>query len=436
MNNPLLENRPLPAFDTIQAEHMVPALKQTLQQNEKAVAVLLKAQPLQSTWDSLMLPLDQLDNRLDHVWSPIRHLNSVMDSQATREAYDRCLAEITDYQTRMAQNRELFDAIRGVRDNAEQQQLNHAQIKALDDAITDFELNGVALDGTDKIRFVEIQQRLSALQSAFEKNLLDATQSWTHHIQSEQELAGLPESARAMAKQAAEQKGLQGWLLTLQAPSYIATMTYADDRRLREKVYTAYNTRASDQGPDAGRWDNSELIEQIMALRHERAQLLGFENYAEQSLSIKMAESPQRALDFLLELAAKAKPKAEQELAELRDFAGQSLNGEVLQAWDLAYYSEKLRQERYAISQEALKPWFPAEQVLKGLFAIVQRLFGMSITPVEAAARWHPVTITETRAAASISIYTHGRISAAAPGWMNTAAVSGVRMSCNSPLHF
>ena len=390
MANPLLGKNELPVFDQIQAEHMLPALTQKLEENKKALHVLLKAQAEQPNWISLMLPLDELDNRLDRIWSPIRHLNSVMDSPATRGAYDQCLEAITDYQTGIGQNAELFEAISKIRVAAKSLNLDDAQIKALDDALLGFKLNGVALSDAKKEQFKTIQQKLSALSSAFEKNVLDATLGWSYTADTEEALKGLPESALNMAKQAATQAEQSGWMLTLQAPSYIAAMSYLDDRSLREKLYKAYQTRASDQGSDAGRWDNSENIEQILRLRYERAQLLGFANYAEQSLATKMAESSQEVLDFLNELAVKAKPQAEQELSELKEFSQDFLNkDEKLANWDAPYFAEKLRQQRYAISQEELKPWFPAEQVIQGLFTVVQRLFGLQVKPLSSVAVWH-----------------------------------------------
>lgn len=390
MTNPLLSDATLPVFDQIKSKHMLPALQDILGENAKALKVLLKAQPKQPDWLSLMQPLDQLDNRLDRVWSPIRHLNSVMDSPETREAYDHCLEALTEYQTDLGQNQELFSSLSKVYESASALKLDSAQKKALQDALLGFRLNGVALSDNDKKQFKALQQELNATQSAFEKNLLDATLGWAFSVNSDSKLQGLPESARQMAKQAAEQAGQKGWSLTLQAPSYIAAMTYLDDRSIREQIYTAYQTRASDQGPDAGRWDNSEHIERIMRLRYERAQLLGFSNYAEQSLTTKMAENPQHVLEFLRELAAKAKPKAMQEFDELKDFANSQLKAEeTFSSWDSAYFSEKLRQQRYAISQEELKPWFPAEHVLNGLFNIVNQLFGIKVKAVDSAPVWH-----------------------------------------------
>ena len=389
MTNPLLEQTELPAFDKIRAEHMSPAISQILQGNRNELAMLLLQQPDQPDWHSLLTPLDELDNKLDLAWSPIRHLNAVMDSPETRIEYDKCLAMITEYHTELGQNYALYKFIKKVRSSANKLELDSAQIKALDDALLGFKLNGVTLKTKDKNRFKVIQQELSSLNSAFEKNLLDATLAWNQLFDSKEDLAGLPDSALSMAEQAAKETGKEGWLLTLHAPAYIAAISYADDRSLRQNIYTAYNTRASDQGPHANQWDNSENIEKILRLRHEGARLLGYKNYAEQSLASKMADSPRQVLDFLNELTAKALPAAREELEELKAFAADDLEGEELQSWDVAYYSEKLRQQRYAISQEELKPWFPVERVLEGLFGTVERLFAVTVRRQDTDARWH-----------------------------------------------
>jgi oligopeptidase A len=390
MNNPLLQKSDLPAFDKIQPADMLPALTRTLTDNRADLAALSLQQTGRLDWQNLMQPLDELDNRLEHVWAPVRHLNAVMDNPETRTAYDECLALITDYHTELGQNYALYELISNLRASAENLRLEPAQCKLLDDMLLGFKQNGVTLAAKEKARFKAIQQELSALSSSFEKNLLDATMAWHFQLDSIDSLKGLPESALSMAAQAAQQIDKQGWVLTLQAPAYISVVTYAEDRTLRQKIYTAYNTRASDQGPHAGQWDNSENIEKILCLRHEGARLLGYQNYAEQSLAGKMAETPGQVLQFLHELSDKALPAARNELAELKDFATAELQGEPLQSWDIAYFSEKLRQQRYAISQEELKPWFPAETVLQGLFKTVGRLFGISVRRIETEACWHP----------------------------------------------
>lgn len=387
MTNPLLENGELPPFSRIQPGHMEPALTGVLAENRQAIDALLRAR-IRPAWDTLVGPLEELDDRIDHVWSPIRHLNSVLDTPETRAAHDRCLAAVTDYYTALAQNADLYDALRRLAEAGEA--LDAAQRKLLDDQLREFELGGVALPAGPKQRFKAIQQELSELSSTFEKNLLDGTLAWSRPLETDAERAGLPESALDMARQAARDAGSDGYLLTLQHPSYVAAMTYAADRALRREVYTAYQTRASDQGPHAGHRDNTPIIERIMSLRHEAARLLDYKNYAELSLATKMADSPDQVTDFLRDMAAKALPRAREEFAELQDYAAADLSGEPLMPWDVAYYSEKLRNERYAVSQEAIKPWFPANRVLNGLFDIVGSLFGIRVTALDTDEVWHP----------------------------------------------
>lgn len=275
------------------------------------------------------------------------------------------------------------------------------------------------------MRFKEISQQLSKLGSQFEENLLDATNAWSKLITDAQELAGLPESALGLARQTAEARGeQQGWMLTLEFPSYLPVMTYADNRELRRELYWAFSTRASDQGPHAGQWDNSETIEHILRLRHEQAQLLGFDNYAERSLAKKMAESSEQVMNFLEDLTSRSHLQARAELDELRSFAAEQYQADQIEAWDIAYYSEKLRQQRYDITQEELKPYFPENRVLQGMFAVVNRLYGIKISETEGVDSWHPdvrflksATALEHCAVSSIWISTRARKSVVAPGW-------------------
>ena len=389
MDNPLLEHPQLPAFSRIRPEHVEPAIDVLLQHNRDAIQARLDAGgPF--TWENFVEPLEALDDRLSQAWSPVSHMNSVVNSDALRDAYNACLPKLSDYATEMGQNEALFHAWRAVGDAADRLQLDTAQRKVLDNALRDFRLSGVALPAAQQARFKEIQQRLSQLTSKYEENILDATNAWTKLIKDESALKGLPDSARAMAAQAASERDQSGWLLTLEFPSYHADMTYADDRALRQAVYTAFATRASDQGPDAGKWDNSALMEEILALRHELAQLLEFANYAERSLATKMADKPQDVLDFLYDLADKSLPGARRELEELRHFAREAHGADELEAWDTAYYAEKLRQHRYDISQEELKPYFPETRVVPGMFAVVERLYGLQISAVDGIDVWHP----------------------------------------------
>jgi oligopeptidase A len=388
MNNPLLELDGLPPFSHIKPEHVEPAIDQLLAESRARVKQLL-ADNSHYTWDNLVDPLEAMDDRLNRAWSPVSHLNAVVNSEPLREAYNACLPKLSEYATEMGQNEDLFRAFRQIAEGGEYDKMDTAQRKIIDNALRDFRLSGVQLDRGKRARYKAIMQELSSLTSKFSDNVLDATNAWHRQVTDEALLAGLPETARALARQTAEQRGLEGWVFNLEFPSYYPVMTYAGNRGLREELYTAYVTRASDQGPNAGQWDNAPLMEQIMSLRHEAAQLLDFGNYAERSLETKMAESPQHVLDFLNDLAARSKPVAEKELEAVREFARAEHGLEDLQAWDIPYYSEKLRQQQYAISQEELKPYFPQPQVVSGLFGIVERLYGLSITEVEGIDIWH-----------------------------------------------
>jgi oligopeptidase A len=388
MNNPLLDLDGLPPFSQIRPEHVEPAIDRLLAECREGVKRLL-AENSHYTWENLVAPLEALDDRLSRAWSPVGHLNAVVNSEELREAYNACLPKLSEYATEIGQNEELFRAYRQIAEGGEYEKLDTAQRKIIDNALRDFRLSGVELEQAKRERYKTIVQELSQLTSHFSDNVLDATNAWHRQVTDEAELAGLPETARALARQTAEQRELEGWVFTLEFPSYYPVMTYADNRWLREELYTAYVTRASDQGPHAGQWDNAPLMEQIMTLRHEAAQLLGFGNYAERSLETKMADSPQQVLEFLNDLAARSKTMAEQELQAVRDFARAEDGLEELQAWDIAYYSEKLRQQQYAISQEELKPYFPQPRVVSGLFGIVERLYGLSITEVDGVDTWH-----------------------------------------------
>ncbi len=387
MTNPLLEMEGLPQFSKIKPEQVEPAVDQLLQHNRQEIQRLLDSQT-HYTWENLVEPLELLEDRLNRAWSPVSHMNSVVNNDDLRAAYNACIPKLSEYGTEMGQNAGLCNAYKMI---AEQQDsLNPAQQKALENALRDFHLSGVDLPEAEKQRFKEISQALSRLTTKFEENLLDATNAWSKLISDEADLAGLPESALGLARQTAAQREQDGWLLTLEFPSYLPVMTYANNRELRREVYEAFATRASDQGPHAGKWDNSETMEQILALRHEQAQLLGFANYAEQSLARKMARNTDEVVDFLTDLAVRSHAQAQAELDDLRAFANQHHGMQTLEAWDIGYYSEKLRQHRHNISQEELKPYFPETRVIPGMFAVVEQLYGIQITEIEGVDRWHP----------------------------------------------
>ncbi len=389
MDNPLLLDSKLPLFSRIKPEQIEPAIDQLLADARKTVADRLAA-TTDYTWDNLIAPIANAEDRLSKAWSPVSHMNSVVNNDGLREAYHACLPKLSEYATEMGQNEALYRAYQQIADSEAFTGLEQAQQKIIKNALRDFTLSGVALDADKKQRYKEISLELSNLASKFEENLLDATNAWSKLIRDHDELAGLPPSALAQAKQAAEQAGLDGWLINLQFPSYIAVMTYADNRELRREHYTAFATRASDQGPDAHRWDNSAIMERTLALRHEKARLLGFNDYAELSLATKMASKPEDVIGFLEDLADKSWRQGRKDLAELREFAEQRHGIRDLQSWDMSYYAEKMRQHHYQLSQEEVKTYFPVTRVLPGLFAIVERLYGLNIVEIAAFDSWHP----------------------------------------------
>ncbi len=388
MTNPLLENNVLPAFSKIKPEYVEPALNQVLEQAKQTVEDLLKNQQ-QPTWQSLVMPMEALDATIDKVWSPVSHLNSVMNSDELRVAYNACLPKLSQFGTELGQNEDLYKAYNALANSPAYEQLDVAQKKVIDNALRDFRLSGVELSHDDRERYKQISQSLTELTAKFEENLMDATHAWKKHITDETLLSGLPDSTRDMAAQFAQRDELDGWLFTLDFPSYMPVMSYADNRDFREEMYTAFATKASDQGPNAGQWDNTEIMADILKLRHELAQLIGFANHAERSLATKMAQSPQQVLDFLNDLSMRSKPIAEKEFAELKAYANEVAGMTELEAWDVTYFAEKLRQQRYSISQEELKPYFPENKVVSGLFAVVNRLYGLDIKERHDIDVWH-----------------------------------------------
>jgi oligopeptidase A len=384
--NALIDMQGLPPFSAITPEMVEPAMDQLLQENREIIEQLLSSQS-DYTWKNLVEPLEIAEDRLSRTWSPVSHMNSVVNNDELRQAYNAVLPKLSDYATEVGQNNRLCDAYKQV---ADAPGLNRAQRKLLENALLDFHLSGVDLEADKKQRFKEISQELSQLTTKFAENLLDATNAWSKLISDKSLLRGLPESALALARQTASQRDQEGWLLTLEYPSYLPVMTYADDRQLRWEVYQAFSTRASDQGPHAGQWDNSQLMERILELRHEQAGLLGFTNYADRSLAKKMARSSDKVLAFLTDLAQRSRPQAIRELSELREFASTEYGIDELEAWDIGYYAEKLRQRRHNISQEELRPYFPETRVVPGMFAVVERLYGIRIEEVKGIDTWHP----------------------------------------------
>ena len=387
-NNPLLHNAGLPDFSAINASHAEPAVDHLIEINRAEIERLLNSTS-NYTWANLVQPLEEMEEQLSRAWSPVSHMNSVVNSDELREAYNACLPKLSAYATEMGQNERLFHAFKQIADGDEYQKLDQAQKKIIDNSLRDFRLSGVELSVEKKAQYKEIMQKLSNLTSKFEENLLDATQGFSKLITDEKQLAGMPESALGLAKQAAEQQEKQGWLLTLEFPSYYPLVTYCDNRELRQEMYTAYVTRASDEGPNAGQWDNGPIMDEILALRHQAAQLLGFHNYAERSLATKMATRTDQVMNFLTDLAKRSLPMAHAELKELRDFAKSEFGVNTLEAWDYAYYGEKLRQHKYSITQEELKPYFPETNVIPGMFAVVEKLYGLKIREQKNVKTWH-----------------------------------------------
>ncbi|UCH53786.1 MAG: oligopeptidase A, partial [Pseudomonadota bacterium] len=380
-NNPLLEfaepgrsgavgtdpTRSLPRFSDIRPEHVQPALEALLADN-RAQREQLLSRGSRYTWDNLAQPLEDMSERLSRMWSPVSHLNSVMNNEALREVYNECLPKLSEYFTELAQDERIYTAYKEIKASPAYRGLSAAQKKIIDNTLRDFRLAGAELPAAKKARFKDVQMELSQLQSKYSENVLDATQAWDLMVIEEARLSGLPETARALAQQSAQSVGKPGWRFTLEFPSYLAIMTYADQRELRRQMYEAFVTRASDQGPHAGRWDNGPLMVQICKLRQEAAELLGFAHYAEYALQTRMAKTVPEVMDFLDLLAARSRPAARHDLEQLRRFAKEAHGVAELAPWDLAYYGEKLRQARYDISQEQVRPYLPDTRVLAGLF--------------------------------------------------------------------
>jgi oligopeptidase A len=381
-SNPLLNPSPLPAFDRIRPEHVEAGIRQLLDDSRERVREIERTTP--ATFRTVIEPLEDLGHRLSRCWSPVGHLNGVMNNEALREQYNACLPLLSAYGTDLSQNETLFHAFEQVR-NGEASALDAEQLAVVDHALLDFRLAGVALDETKKERFKAVMLELSTLAAKFEENVLDATNAFTHEVTKESELAGLNAMIVSQARERAATAGKSGWLLSLDQPTYVAVVTDARSPDLRRAFYEAWSTRASEHGPTAGRFDNAAVMESLLRLRHEAAQLLGYPNYAAYALARRMARNVDEVLAFLRQVAAAARPAAVRELAELTAFAGRTLD-----AWDIPFYSERLQEERYSISQEELRPYFPLPRVLDGLFAVIHRLFRISFRQRTDVPLWHP----------------------------------------------
>ena len=387
MTNPLLTPTVLPAFSKIEPQYIESAIKQLIQENRETVERVVN-QP-HFTWENFILPLTESGDRLSKVWSPISHLNSVKNSPELREAYQACLPLLAEYSTWVGQHQGLYKAYLQLKNSPEFADYTQAQKKAIENSLRDFKLSGISLPAEKQKRYGEIAARLSELNSQFSNNVLDATMSWEKIVEDVSLLKGLPESVLEAAKQSAESKGVSGYRFTLEYPSYIPVMTYCENRELREEMYRAFATRASDQGPNAGKWDNSAIMQEILSLRVELAKLLDFNTYTELSLATKMAENPQQVLTFLENLATRSKAQGERELQELKDFCKTHYNLTALELWDLSFYSEKQKQHLYAINDEELRPYFPEDRVLSGLFELIKRIFNIRAVERHGVETWH-----------------------------------------------
>ena len=377
----------LPEFSKIQPADILPAIQKAIEHCKSVIQSVVDNGDCR--YCEVVEKIEGADDVLSKMWSPVGHMNSVVSSDDLREAHDACLPLLSDYGTWVGQHQGLFALYKALKASDEFATLNEAQQKVVNNAIRDFTLSGVALEETDKKRYAEIKSKLSELSSRFGNNVMDATMAFTKEVASEEELAGLPDSAKAAAKQTAESKGKDGWLFTLDIPSYLPVMLYADNAELRKEMYTAFSTKASDQGPNAGEFDNASLIDDMLALKQELSALLGFANYAERSLATKMADSTDQVVGFLEDLASKSKPQAKQELDDIVTFAREEFGADDLQAWDYTYYGEKLKQKLYSVSDEELRPYFPESTVVKGLFEVVSRLYGLRIEARDNVDVWH-----------------------------------------------
>jgi oligopeptidase A len=382
MENPLLVHEPLPPFALIRPEHVEPGVRELLARGRARIEQLAALK--RPTFASIVVPLEELQHQVSRAWSPVSHLNAVLNSDALRAGYNACLPLLSAYQTDLVQSESLYRAYRTIAEE-EGAALGPVQRQVIEHALRDFRLAGVGLPAERKERFKAVMLELTQLQAKFEENVLDATNGWTYHVTEQDELRGLNEMLIEQARRRAHEQRVEGWALTLDQPTYVAVVTDAESATLRRAFYEAWTTRASDKGPNGGRWDNSAIMDNILRLRHEAARLLDFNNYAEYALSTRMARSVEEVLRFLHELARAARPAALREFAELEAFAGHPLA-----AWDLGFHAERLQRSRYSVSQEELRPYFPLPKVLSGLFEVAERLFGIHIRERQSAPVWHP----------------------------------------------
>ncbi|EKU83029.1 oligopeptidase A [Massilia sp. UYP32] len=388
--NPLLDFSGLPRFDAIKPEHVTPAIEQLIL-DANAIVAQLEAPVDDVTWDTLA-PLDDASERLGRAWGVVGHLNHVVDTPELRATYNENQPKVVEFSTAIGQNEALFAKYKQLRNGPHWDSLNPVRQRIVENALRDFRLGGAELPEDKKPRFAEIQEQQSQLSTRFSENVLDATNDYKLVVENEEELAGLPDDVKQAAKAAAERDGKSGWLFTLHFPSYFPVLQFADNRALRETIYRASATKASDAGimfTEVEKWDNSSNIVNLLKLRNEEARLLDYGSFADVSLVAKMAQSPQHVIEFLEDLARRARPYAEKDLLELREFARTELGIDDLQSWDVTYASEKLREKRYAFSAQEVKEYFPEHKVLQGLFGVIRQLFEADVIPEEAPV-WHP----------------------------------------------
>lgn len=386
--NPLLDCKPYPRFDQIKPEHILPALKDVLAQSRAVIEQLADA-PQPPTWENFVEPLEAIDDQLEQLWSPVSHLNSIQDTEALRDAVEAALPILSDYSAEVGQNQGLYTKFEALANSEQFSQLNVAQKAVIEHQLRDFKLSGIALSEQDQTKYKKLSSALSKLCNEYSQNILDATQAWSMNVTKQGDLSGLPDSVISAAKTLAKKSKLEGWAFNLQAPSFIPFMTYADNTELRKQMYTAYVTRASDQGPNAGEWDNSELMQNIVRKRQKLAKLLGFKHYSQYSLETKMAKDVQEVETFLLDLAKRSKPAALNEDAQLKAFALTLDGADDLQAWDRSYYAEKQKLAVYDFSEEELRAYFPLPRVLSGLFKTVEKLFSIQVRTADKPPVWH-----------------------------------------------
>lgn len=386
-SNPLLSLNDFPLFSKIRPEHAIPAVEKTIADFRAVVEDIVKIQD--PCWSNVCGPLEECMDRLNQVSHPVIYMTSVLDNPEIRLANEACLLLISDHEIWVGQHKPLYEAYKAIQAREDFSTLDQAKQQAVNNFLRDAKLKGIDLAPEEQVRFTEISRRLTEISSKFSSNVLDATMGWSKHILDKNLLSGLPESALEAAKEKAVAAKKEGYFFSLEYPSFISVMTYCDNRKLRAEIYEAYVTRASDMGPNANKWDNTKLMNEALLLKHESACLLGFANYAEQSLATKMADSTESVFKFLNELVDKTKPQGCAEFESLKEFSKEKLSIENMEAWDVPYCTEKLKQAKFQISGEDLRPYFPEEKVVSGLFEVVKRLYGITVRPRDNVDVWH-----------------------------------------------